>query len=537
MSDPRPHRRLRLGGRRADGPPRDRPPARRTNRRSTSATTPARRTGRAPTTRSWRSRRRPSTRSSSATSRRSSSPATPPPPSGSARSGGATTCPSSASSGRCLGGRPGDPQPPGRGHRDAGDDPLARLLRGDQGREPGDRGLRARHAALVPMVEAGVLTGPSRRGDRRRCAGAAARRPRRGRRVDLPAAAGRDHRHAPARLHPLPAAPAAHRRGAWASASRSSTPPRRRRRRWPSSSASNGLEAPGTSRTRGRRRPPRIASSRPATPPPFHDLAQRLFGSAFPDVETVDLGSAGAMTGGIGGRGARRDDRVWQAGFLIGSALGAAATVVGRRASARRARASSTGRPSSGSPIGRLAAGARRADRGRAARGRAGLRRGDGPDRAGPLGGPRDRAAGRRRAVGGRRPGRLGPGQHRRLRVAHRQARGRPARPGRAARRRAGQGDDGPGQPLDHDPPARVPARVHGPARPRPVRPRPAVGRGRPGPAAVRRGEHPRHGRARWACRSARSGPGSRCTRRPTPSSSRRTPGCGRTSRRGWSGS
>ena len=39
------------------------------------------------------------------------------------------------------------------------------------------------------------------------------------------------------------------------------------------------------------------------------------------------------------GRGpAWRDDRVWQAGFLIGSALGAAATVVGRHAerSARR---------------------------------------------------------------------------------------------------------------------------------------------------------------------------------------------------------
>src|SRR5262249_37444286 len=31
-------------------------------------------------------------------------------------------------------------------------------------------------------------------------------------------------------------------------------------------------------------------------------------------------------------RGAWRDDRVWQAGFLIGSALGAAATVLGRRA-------------------------------------------------------------------------------------------------------------------------------------------------------------------------------------------------------------
>ena len=31
-------------------------------------------------------------------------------------------------------------------------------------------------------------------------------------------------------------------------------------------------------------------------------------------------------------RPAWRDDRVWQAGFLIGSALGAVATVAGRRA-------------------------------------------------------------------------------------------------------------------------------------------------------------------------------------------------------------
>ncbi len=38
------------------------------------------------------------------------------------------------------------------------------------------------------------------------------------------------------------------------------------------------------------------------------------------------------MTNDIGGRGARRDDRIWQAGFLIGSALGVAATVAGRRA-------------------------------------------------------------------------------------------------------------------------------------------------------------------------------------------------------------
>jgi coenzyme F420 biosynthesis associated uncharacterized protein len=39
-------------------------------------------------------------------------------------------------------------------------------------------------------------------------------------------------------------------------------------------------------------------------------------------------GSAGSQ----GGKPAWRDDRVWQAGFLIGSALGAAATVLGRRA-------------------------------------------------------------------------------------------------------------------------------------------------------------------------------------------------------------
>ena len=91
------------------------------------------------------------------------------------------------------------------------------------------------------------------------------------------------------------------------------------------------------------------------------------------------------------GRPAWRDDRVWQAGFLIGSALGAAATVVGRHAETvgpARSR--------------RLAGG--RADRDRAARTRrpgalsaaelravgAGLRRGDGAHRAGAVGRARD---------------------------------------------------------------------------------------------------------------------------------------------------
>ena len=39
-----------------------------------------------------------------------------------------------------------DAQPAGRRHRHAGDDPLARLLHRDQGREPRGRGLRARDA-------------------------------------------------------------------------------------------------------------------------------------------------------------------------------------------------------------------------------------------------------------------------------------------------------------------------------------------------------------------------------------------------------
>ena len=57
------------------------------------------------------------------------------------------------------------------------------------------------------------------------------------------------------------------------------------------------------------------------------------------------------------------------------------------------------------------------------------------------------------------------------------------------------------------------------------------------GPAAVRRGEHPGRRPGRSACRSARSGPGSRSTRRRTPSSSRRIRGCGRTSPSGSSAS
>ena len=91
------------------------------------------------------------------------------------------------------------------------------------------------------------------------------------------------------------------------------------------------------------------------------------------------------------------------------------------------------------------------------------------------------------------------------VRIAHEQARDRPARPGHPARWRPGQGDRGAGQPLGDDPPAGLPARLHGHPGPRPVRPRAAVHRGRPGPPPVRRGEHPRHG------------PGARRAARPVP--------------------
>ena len=43
-------------------------------------------------------------------------------------------------------------------------------------------------------------------------------------------------------------------------------------------------------------------------------------------------GSRSRRTAGSGDHAGWRDDRVWQAGFLVGSALGAAATVLGRRA-------------------------------------------------------------------------------------------------------------------------------------------------------------------------------------------------------------
>ena len=226
----------------------------------------------------------------------------------------------------------------------------------------------------------------------------------------------------------------------------------------------------------------------------------------------------------------RRDDRLWQAGFLVGSALGAAVTVLGRRAerSARRGLVDWT--QAEAVAVGRLRKAPGRLDA-------AELRRSEPAyaaamavvvprlaERAGD-GAARDRRSGRRR-----RPGRLGAGQRGQLRRPDRPARRPAPRPGRAGRRRARPGDPGHRQPLGHDPPDRLPPGVHGRPGPGPVRPRPAGRRERPRPAPVRRGEHPPDGARSWTSRSIPSGPGSPCTRRPMPSSSRRTPGSGRTS-------
>ena len=70
-------------------------------------------------------------------------------------------------------------------------------------------------------------------------------------------------------------------------------------------------------------------------PASFHALASRLFGDGVPRRRARRARGGRPMTGRSNRPSARpswRDDRVWQAGFLIGSALGAAATVAGRHA-------------------------------------------------------------------------------------------------------------------------------------------------------------------------------------------------------------
>ena len=234
-----------------------------------------------------------------------------------------------------------------------------------------------------------------------------------------------------------------------------------------------------------------------------------------------------------------RDDRVWQAGFLVGSALGAAATVLGRRAE-RVARQGLVDWPAAERVADRpppLRAG--RADR-RPSSAASEPAYAAAMERIVPrlVGVPRDRAARRRRALGRGRSGRLGPRQRRR-RSRSSSASSRASSSTRSCRSGGGlakatmalanrwvttrqlgfllgfMGSKVLGQ-YDL---ALLSAEAT------------------PGQAPVRRGEHPPDRARASACRSSRSGPGSPCTRRPTRSSSRRIPGSGRTSPSGSSAS
>ena len=115
----------------------------------------------------------------------------------------------------------------------------------------------------------------------------------------------------------------------------------------------NGLEAPGT--TRGTAADPGAAGTTSPTErygaaavhvqlttgdvEPFRSIASRMFGESFPDVEAVELGRRSrSMTarpprpGGRAGRPRdRREQRLWQVGFVVGSVIGAAVTVAGRQ--------------------------------------------------------------------------------------------------------------------------------------------------------------------------------------------------------------
>ena len=395
-----------------------------------------------------------------ATSRRSSSPATPPRRSRSPTSAAATTCRSWASI------RPGAAAAAlATRNRRVGVIATPATVRShayfqrDQGREPGGRGVRARDAgASCRWSKPGELSGAEVEADVSRGAGAAARRARRGRRVRLPAAGLGADRHAAARLHALPAAAAGHRGG------------RRRAGRDRRLGHGDGVRAGGAADGQRPRGPRGRRASRAPMPTvqlttgdvdAFRAVARAAVrGRSSRTSSRVELHGGRVVTRTTSSRprgdpGA--DDRLWQAGFLVGSALGAAATLLGRRAERSARRASSTGRRPSGSRSTRLRSRARHPDRRPSSR----------PTEAAYAAAmarivPRLSEAlgtelpGVVERAGRRRSGRLGQRQRHDLRVADRHARGRAARPGRAAGRRPRQGHDGPRQPLRDDPPARA---------------------------------------------------------------------------------
>ena len=202
-------------------------------------------------------------------------------------SGGATTCRSWASSGRAPRRRRWPPATVASGssprrRRSA----RMRTSTRSRTRTRPSRSTSTPPRTLVPMVEAGELSGPTAEATVAASLAAAARRARRGRRVDLPAPGRRDDRHAPARLHALPAAGPDHRG-------------HRRRGRGDRRFGHRHRVRPGRAAQRQRPREPRatgtprpIASSTTgdAGRPASGSSAGRLFGTDFPDVESVELG-------------------------------------------------------------------------------------------------------------------------------------------------------------------------------------------------------------------------------------------------------
>ena len=236
-------------------------------------------------------------------------------------------------------------------------------------------------------------------------------------------------------------------------------------------------------------------------------------------------------------RPAWRDDRVWQAGFLIGSAVAASAVVVGRRAE-RAARRGLVDWPTvERIAISRSARAPGALDPRRDRGGRPGLRGGDGADRAGAVRGARHASSPASSSVPASSTVPAGSGRTPRP-SPRSSASSRPTCSTRSSRRTGTSSRRRWRWPTAGSPAASS-ASCSGSSASgswanttsrccRPSRRRDGCSSSRRTSARPRRC---------LACRSTRSGPGSRCTRRPMPSSSRPTPGSGRTSRRGWSAS
>ena len=285
--------------------------------------------------------------------------------------------------------------------------------------------------ALVPLVEAGRLSGHRGRGGGGRGARAAARRARRRRRVHLPAAARRaiDTLLLGCTHYPLLRAVIAGQVGERIAIVDSAT-----------ATASalaellsvNGLEAPGSADGEARAvQPASHVQLTTGDAEAFHALASRLFGVGLSRTSSRSTSASPPDDQANGQRASRGRDRsigrVATDRPVVARRPGLAGRVPHRVRARRPRRPSPAGMPSappgagwstgprsSASRSGRLAARTRHADPAELRADGARLRGGHGADRAGAQRGARDPAAGRRRAGRRRRSRRLGPGQHRR---------------------------------------------------------------------------------------------------------------------------